>query len=234
MANIGKYFFEEIIEIYAQNRVNYNNDARGDFLGNGIVEFNGNIYEPFIQAKEYACSLNLKSQAEWIEFCEDEDIESEEGLKIPRFPYAVYSKHGWTSWLDWLGLRGKQPSCSYEEARDFVRTLKLKTNKEWKKYCRGEMFNKPPLPQNIPATSDVAYQNKGWVSWGEFLGTDNIGARKMKFKSFVEVREFARGLQLSGENAWRKYCKGELPGFDKRPVDIPSNVTSRRIHDGVV
>jgi len=36
---------------------------------------------------------------------------------------------------------------------------------EWREYCKS---GKKPI--NIPASPDKTYKNKGWISWGDFLG----------------------------------------------------------------
>ena len=57
-------------------------------------------------------------------------------------------------------------------ARDFARTLHLKSAKEWKKYARGYMSDKPERPKDIPIVADIAYRGKGWISWQDFLGIE--------------------------------------------------------------
>ena len=55
--------------------------------------------------------------------------------------------------------------CSFEEAREFVRELNLKGQKEWNEYCKSG--NKP---DNIPANPNRTYKNKGYVNSGDWLG----------------------------------------------------------------
>jgi hypothetical protein len=56
--------------------------------------------------------------------------------------------------------------------RDFARTLDLKSAKEWKKYARGYMPDKPKKPDDIPIVADQAYKGKGWINWQDFLGVE--------------------------------------------------------------
>ena len=56
----------------------------------------------------------------------------------------------------------------YLEARDFVRSKKIKNSKEWRVFCK---VGKKPL--NIPSHPHKIYKNSGWVSWMEWLGTYN-------------------------------------------------------------
>ncbi len=43
----------------------------------------------------------------------------------------------------------------FEEAREFVRGLDLKSQSEWRKFCKGEMPEKGSLPVDIPSKPAV-------------------------------------------------------------------------------
>jgi predicted helicase len=58
----------------------------------------------------------------------------------------------------------------FQLARAFVHTLKLKNKEEWKRYCKGEMPGKPPLPKDIFRNPQSGYEDKGWQGWGDWLG----------------------------------------------------------------
>lgn len=100
----------------------------------------------------------------------------------------------------------------FESAVSFVRTLGLKNHLDWVKWVgSGER------PPDIPSEPVGVYRNKGWRSWGHWLGTERISNNKRNFKSFEEARAFVRALKFSGTTAWRKWV---LSG--NRPDDIPS------------
>jgi len=79
---------------------------------------------------------------------------------------------------DWLGTLKKYRS--FTKARTFVRRLKLKSNQEWRKYRKGELPGKKPMPLYIPSNPDYFYKNKGWVSWGDWLGTGSTSTQLRK------------------------------------------------------
>jgi excinuclease ABC subunit A len=54
---------------------------------------------------------------------------------------------------------------SYDEARSFVRKLKLKSTNDWLKYCKSGL-----KPYDIPSNPHNTYNNKGWNGMGDFLG----------------------------------------------------------------
>lgn len=86
----------------------------------------------------------------------------------------------------------------FEEARDFVQKLNIESQKKWRDYC-----NSGKKPSDIPTNPNVPYKNIGWISWGDWLGTNRI--RNTKFKTFTESREFVHLLNLKNSGEWKKY-----------------------------
>ena len=68
---------------------------------------------------------------------------------------------------DWLG----KDWMPFEETRDFVHKLELKSSTEWPAYSRGDMPEKGTRPEDIPSSPDRVYKDKGWISWPDWLGT---------------------------------------------------------------
>lgn len=71
----------------------------------------------------------------------------------------------------------KQIYRTFEKAREFIQTIGLNNHQEWRVYCKGELTNKPPKPEDIPVNPDRYYKDSGWVSWGDFLGIETIATR---------------------------------------------------------
>jgi hypothetical protein len=182
----------------------------GDFLGTGTVATKLKKYRPFAEAREFVRALNLKGYKEWQEYCvsgnKPDDIHTN-----PR----VFYKNNWNSIGDWLGTgtvssKNKQ-FHPFAEAREFVRSLGLKSNKEWREYCRSGN-----RPNDIPNGADKVYK-KDWQGWGNFLGTETIAAKNKQYLTFTEAREFTRKLKLKGARAWYEYCRS-----GDKPDDIPA------------
>ena len=57
-------------------------------------------------------------------------------------------------------------------------------------------------PKNIPAGAQNVYKNKGWISWGDFLGNGVVSDRKKSFRSFKIAKEFAKSLKLKSSSEW--------------------------------
>ena len=53
-----------------------------------------------------------------------------------------------------------------EQFKKIIKTLKIKSGKEFKEFRKNEMFN-----NNIPSKPDIIYKNKGWKGWAvDWLG----------------------------------------------------------------
>ena len=168
-------------------------------------------FRDFESAREFARSLNLKRQKEWLEYCKSGNKPDDIPSSLP----GTYKNNGWTTWGDFLGtgnVRNKQYR-SFKEAREFVRLLNLKSANEWRKYCKSGK-----KPDDIPSHLHIIFKNKGWKGWGDFLGTGTIAPYNIQYRSYKEAREFAKSLNLKGQKEWREYCKS-----GNKPDDIPVN-----------
>ena len=90
---------------------------------------------------------------------------------MPANPKKVYAEK-WNDWQDFLSVKPQQRWRDFKEAREFARSLNLKTYKEWLQWVKsGEK------PYDIPSNPYALYgkQFKGWRNW---LGTRK--ARKKK------------------------------------------------------
>ena len=195
---------------------------------------------PFREAREFAHKLNLKSSSEWIKYYKGE-ISGVTPLpkSMPTNPQATYKTEGWKNWNDWLGLnrvpRLIEPKLDYQnkwmpfrEARDFARSLKIESFKDWILYCKGGKGTLPEKPKAIPMNPQSAYLTNGWINWGDWLGTADIRiikeehVQKKNWRQFEEARIFARSLGLFSQTEWIKYWLSEdYEGLPDLPPDIP-------------
>ena len=169
-------------------------------------------FTSYKEAKKFIENLNLKKQKEWVEYSKSGNRPE----NIPSSPNTIYQNKGWVNWGSFLG-NGKVVNrvflpLPYKDVKKFVKKLNLKSQKEWVEYSKSGN-----RPDNIPSSPYTIYQNKGWTSWGDFLGTGNIGSRNRTFLSFEEARVYARSLNLNCEE-WIEYSKSS-----DRPNNIPSN-----------
>jgi hypothetical protein len=94
-------------------------------------------YRNFKEAKKFARQLDLTSHKEWVKYCKS----NAKPLDIPYNPDREYKHKDWTNFGDWLGtntVANKNRDFSpFEGAREFARTLGLKTVGEWAKYSKS-------------------------------------------------------------------------------------------------
>ncbi len=110
----------------------------------------------------------------------------------------------------------------FVEAREFARSLNLKSGAEWKRFSRGEIPEKGTLPEDIPARPSRTYRNVGWLGIGDWLGTGSIAYYLREYRPFEEARKFARSLNLKNQSEWRMFAQGEMPEKGLLPKDIPA------------
>jgi hypothetical protein len=168
-------------------------------------------------ARKYAHGLKLSGRRAWAKHCTSGNKPS----NIPSAPAEVYKDKGWISWSDFLGTETvatyKRVYRGFESSREYVHNQDIKDRKDresYNIYCKSGR-----KPDDIPSAPDRIYKNKGWISWSDFLGTNNTSTRKRKFRDFESAREFVRGLSppLKNQEEWVEYCAS-----GDKPSDIPS------------
>jgi hypothetical protein len=188
-------------------------------------------WRPFEEAREFARNCGFRNAKEWRIFCKENQPEKGKlPSDIPVCPNQAYTDNGWTTWGDWLGTENiatyRRKYRPFQQAREFVRSLKLKKGIEWEAFCEGKMPHLERIPADIPAAPWATYADQGWIGMGDWLGTGNIACYLRKYRLFPQARSFSRSLNLKSGAEWRAFCKGEMPNLGKPPADIPANPNS--------
>ena len=123
----------------------------------------------------------MKSFTEWRDYTKSNETPSD----IPFQPDRTYADSGWVSWGDWLGTGSvsnqQREYRPFPEARAFVQSLGLRSQREWKDYCKSHK-----RPDDIPSSPWKTYANSGWMSFGDWLGTNTVAPQLRRFRSFDE------------------------------------------------
>jgi len=169
-------------------------------------------WRQFIDAKKFVRKLNLSSTTEWRKFCKL----GKKPDDIPSHPHIIYKKE-WKDWRDFLGTKNtatqKRIYRSFESARKFVHLLGLESTNKWRDY--GTSGKKP---DDIPSHPHIIYKNKGWVSWGDWLGTKKIATHKIKFRVYDDAKKSVHSFNIKSQRQWNEFRKSK-----KLPKDIPSS-----------
>ena len=100
---------------------------------------------------------------------------------------------------------------AFKDARKFVRSLKMKGQKEWYAYCTTSK-----KPEDIPTNPHQSYKNKGWTSYSDFFGTKRIANQNRKIlglkEAKVRARKIAKELGITSPKQWKEaYEAGKIP-----------------------
>jgi hypothetical protein len=179
--------------------VNRNNEAMAKYT-----------WRPFEEARDWLRALDLKTGTEWKKWAKSK----ERPPTIPKGPWHIYQDK-WINMGDWLGTGSIAPQNreyrAFEEARDFVRGLGLKSGKEWRAWAQTDA--KPP---DIPANPMQVYKDK-WTTMGDWLGTGYVAHQNRTYRPFEQARDFVRGLGLTSMDEWKAWAASGA-----RPADIPA------------
>ena len=102
---------------------------------------------------------------------------------------------------------------SFENAKKLARTLNIKSAKEW-----AELYKNNRIPTDVPLSPNSYYSKTGWISWGDWLGSEYIANQQRKYRKFESAKPFIQKLDLKSVNEWKIYCKS-----GNKPKDIPNN-----------
>ena len=98
----------------------------------------------------------------------------------------------------------------FEEAREFIRSLNLKSYEDYKVLHKN---NK--LPKNLPIDIRTTYKNMGFITMPDFLGYESLFQEWLPFK---EARELIHKLKLKTQKDWYQYCQS-----GNKHLKIPSS-----------
>lgn len=74
--------------------------------------------------------------------------------------------------------------CPFKEARAFVHSLGLNGFEDWVMWAKSDT-----RPNDIPAGPYRVYKNKGWVSFGDWVGTGRVAYQNMSYRPFTKSCE---------------------------------------------
>ena len=207
----------------------------GDWLGTGNRAKRSMKWRPYDEARLFVRALKLRGEHEWRLFSKGElPGQIPKPADIPASPANSYKHAGWTDWSDWLGTPRvpKGTWRPYTQALAFVASLGLKSQSDWKNYCKGSSKVAPGLPGDIPKNPARVYRNSGWQSWGEWLGTGRVADQNKKWRPYDEAIAFVHTLNLKTSKEWYQYCKNGIAGKPPKPADIPANPREPYCHSG--
>jgi len=153
-------------------------------------DINEGTYECMLCKRKYTHNANFKIENNKLYLvCE----------KCP-YPSLISEFTGKEAFIMVDGLEAKifdknkiEEFLSFEDARTFVRKLKLTSIEQWTKYKKGELKNLQSKPANIPDKPQLVYKEKGWVSFSDWLGLDKLIDKKISLiKKYIQNKNLKK------------------------------------------
>ena len=184
----------------------------GHWLGTNRVASRKRNYLSYESARKLVRSIKLLSETEWVNYKKSNLLP--EG--VPSSPKTVYKNNGWQGMGDWLGTGNIAPQNTplrdFKSARKFVRQLGLQSVAAWNIWAKSGN-----RPADIPSAANQRYADKGWTSWGDFLGSGRIASGKEDFCDIETAKEFLAQNGIKTERDWLEFVKA-----GKKPEHLPA------------
>lgn len=170
--------------------------SMGDWIGT-TPGWDGS-YLSFKEAREFVRSLKFNNGTEWKRYAKS----VEKPHNIPQQPEKGYKNKGWINVRDWIGSKKlsnfekNKNFLPFDKAREYVRKLKLKNQKEW------QYYSKTKKPDFIPGVPRKAYKNDGWISLGDWLGSGSKSTSESSFLSYEEAKKWALDNKIKSGTEW--------------------------------
>ena len=124
----------------------------------------------------------------------------------------------------------------FDEALLYARSLNLKSEKEWRAWCKSgaRLCKRKALAKrdaSIPSHPEQIYRHNGWQGYGHWLGTGNQrrthAVKDREFLPFKKALLYAHSLKLKSSKEWLVWCKCKM-----RPANIPATPEKFYKRDG--
>lgn len=143
------------------------------------------MYLNYEEAVRFLSDKNLNYQKDFKNFYETEKLRC-----FPKDVYKYYKNKGWTTWSDFLSSRlniapQKIVYMSFVDAKEYVKSLKIKT------LCKWIEFTKINTNSKLPSRPDVVYKSE-WISWSDFLKNEII-----EYYSYSEAVKIVRSNKIT-------------------------------------
>lgn len=186
-----------------------------DFLSNNhIIAYQDRVdyYYNFVYATKVAQKLKFKNISDYHKRARLIDD------RLPRNPNTFYSE--WDGWSKYLGIEIISDNqkhanyLSYNEAKDYMKNNypNIKSSTQWKKFR-----NDNEIPSFLPLNPWHTYKNKGWLGWGDYLGTGNVSNKDKVYLPYDEAEKIIHTYSLKNNKEWREFIK------NNKNLGIPSS-----------
>ncbi len=151
-----------------------------------------NFYKNYEEAKKAVEKLSINSREEYKKRYKQDP-------SLPSAPDKYYKNNGWKSFSEFVGNPKNIIYFSYEEAREVVSRLGIKSRDE---YVNQKKFKKE---SKLPSQPDKYYKGRGWINWNHFIRT--------KYLTYEEAKQAAKKVGIKSRKEYitqKQYKKDPL------------------------
>lgn len=144
----------------------------------------------YSEASAWARSNRVLNGPDWRRRCNMGEIPD----RFPASPDTYYGRTGeWESWQAFLGYgeQRRRRSRPFIQARDYARSLGLKSRAEWQAWCSSGS-----RPNDIPSRPEQAYGDE-WRGISDWLGCSGILTRPALRALLMDLRRLSSSLAES-------------------------------------
>lgn len=183
-----------------------------DYLGSEIISPQDKKFLTYEESIPVIRRFGFKSGVELRKYVQKNGL-----IKgIPSAPHSEYKNNGWVSMGEWLGTGTVQTQelakqyVTYEDAEKWAQSQNIKSANSWRILSKEKK-----IPFNVPANPHSTYKDKGWISWGKFLGTGKIADNLKDYMSYDELEKLiqTKGFEKSEDYFmwWEKETPNNIP-----------------------
>ncbi len=104
----------------------------------------------------------------------------------------------------------------FEEARTIIRSMNINSVIEYHNLGDKRPFGVPFAPNKI-------YKDCGWISWGDFLGTNKVQSKKSTFVSYEEAKKWFKDNNIQSGEHWIRIRRTKPNTIPSHPNKIYKN-----------
>jgi superfamily II DNA or RNA helicase len=182
-----------------------------EFLGHIPRQMKPGSALPIEEAKKILHPLRIPDQQTFYRLSKNKQLPA----GIPGNPARVYRDKGWKGFPDLLGYIPKRPArwdISYDELKDLLRPLKIRSAEEF-----YQLRNQDKLPKGVPRDPYDLFK-ADWKGWPDLLGYTPKYLKPEDRLPFEVAKRIVQSLHLSSQKEFQ-----ELSAQNKLPKGIPGN-----------
>jgi len=152
---------------------------------------------------------NKEIKIKILEECNIKNWEEKEKLWIKKYNNLTNCTEGGE------GGHGDLYFISYTDAKNIIHQLNINSKTKWYEYIKNNKI------ENIPSDPNKFFKNNGWISWGDFLGTNRVQDNKI-IKVYLTYEEAKRWVSDNLNNITTQKKWKEITKENKIPIFIPN------------